>query len=478
MQQGTLRLPPEEVGKAKFSVTHPLQHIPGAILAGGSLRDMIRGYTPKDYDYYFKSGRDFAAGRDYLLKHGGKIVRAGLSSLRIERNGRTYELLSGHWYPSPESLISKFDFTACQVCAVGEEVIAMEGALADIESGTLRLAYLVDLPRTLKRAERFVKDYGFTDAYNVIPELQGVVGETKTAAPIGPQMGAFKPVIDGWRYDKSSLDTSMADVRRYRPPAPPEPLVNTPGGPDDINNFPQETKVLMDHFLNQGVEPMVEEDISPEIPPGLEPWDELWVDYVGPTGLRAEATQMGTSIPIRGPRPNQQERMLNDILGPPEGPVPGQYVDIGEGDSTSVDIQHGPWEAYITDGDSSDVNIWLALPGSYPDYESAIRAGIAAWRPIIQNIINSPDPATWGVNNVHEENGWDFPPDYAADANELRQYLIQQHSPMLRNGQVNDFIEKVRHEVEGMRDSGLSDIDVKLAVKQKYGDMVFNAVFE
>lgn len=101
----------------------------GVVLAGGALRDLINGDTPKDWDFFFLNEGAFHKSLQHLrniAEHNDSLY--DLSSFIIsnhytktlETNGVKIQLIHKKFYDSVDDVVDSFDFNVCQVALTTE----------------------------------------------------------------------------------------------------------------------------------------------------------------------------------------------------------------------------------------------------------------------------------------------------------------------------------------------------------------------
>lgn len=150
------------------------------VLAGGALRSLIQGKTPKDYDIFFLSGGTFEAEQsrqfvqDFLLANHFKLVASASPNIRTLVLGPVKIELIVPLIPTfcIVDLINKFDFTVTQVATQDfMSIVTTKQALVDIKAKRLSLTGMLFAPRsTLLRIVRYL-NYGFSPSNNLFLEL-------------------------------------------------------------------------------------------------------------------------------------------------------------------------------------------------------------------------------------------------------------------------------------------------------------------
>lgn len=81
----------------------------GAFIAGGAIRDLLTGKTPRDIDVYFQDQRYYDLAKTYLNKKYKKVYNNN-KVYCINVNGMNVELIHSI-YGDPVDILTEFDFT-------------------------------------------------------------------------------------------------------------------------------------------------------------------------------------------------------------------------------------------------------------------------------------------------------------------------------------------------------------------------------
>ena len=158
---------------------------PSAVLAGGYLRDLATGVTPKDLDV-FVSEEDYFAATDYLYREGyhcTKHLNSGYVCLPAE-----VDAISDFTHPDPSLIpvnlvglrgnltmdqhVARFDFGICQIGYRNGEVFVTDAFMQDLQEQTFTLTREGEASRefSMKRWERISPRFpGWT---LVVPEIE------------------------------------------------------------------------------------------------------------------------------------------------------------------------------------------------------------------------------------------------------------------------------------------------------------------
>lgn len=143
-----------------------------AILAGGALRAAFDGTAPGDIDFFFRSRWDyrFACMHYWLLSLFGLYTcLPAPHGTRRFRNKVTGELINlvGFVFGTPNAHMERFDFRCCKMAITcsrrgGVAFYALPGAINDALNKQLVVVNNNGTQRTVKRIQRYVRDYGYT----------------------------------------------------------------------------------------------------------------------------------------------------------------------------------------------------------------------------------------------------------------------------------------------------------------------------
>jgi hypothetical protein len=152
---------PKSAVKIARKMSHPLEKVAGAVLAGGAVRNFIGNLgTPKDYDYFFLTKEAHQESINYLKSAGATVVAERPAGGVIYKLGGSLIDLAP-LVTSADKIIAGFDITANQCYAVGSDVYALPDALGAIQSKTVQLANVHYPTSTFKRAKSLFSRYGF-----------------------------------------------------------------------------------------------------------------------------------------------------------------------------------------------------------------------------------------------------------------------------------------------------------------------------
>ncbi|MCO5735943.1 hypothetical protein [Stenotrophomonas maltophilia] len=185
-----------------------------AILAGGALRAYYDKTPLADVDLCFRSSADFDKAfvsmccRDYDFREwkGRSAVFKRVS------DGLEFNLI-GFMHGDPAETIERFDFRCCRMAAWydadgGLRTLFGHGAVGDAVTKTLVILVNNGTPRTVKRINHYVQDYGYTlDTSledHLEPERPEALAEVQDdlAENAGPYLSArdFVSTVSAYRY--------------------------------------------------------------------------------------------------------------------------------------------------------------------------------------------------------------------------------------------------------------------------------------
>ena len=169
-------------------------YFPGALIAGGALRDLDNGRPIKDIDIFAPNCTDLKMAKAFAEGLSNAPVKTLSSERRVNDEGRVYE----EWAATdllaifdiqaeeldyqliaikggPEDILKRIDFGICRIATDGEQIIRTDEYNADRVNECFTLHRCDDssqYDRSLRRHERLVKKYvGWP--LKIAPHLQG-----------------------------------------------------------------------------------------------------------------------------------------------------------------------------------------------------------------------------------------------------------------------------------------------------------------
>lgn len=140
----------------------------GAWLAGGAVRDAISD-NPNiaDYDMFFASEYHAKCAELILENQLGFecVFRCPLGELATyKKDGMKIQLITKFFYDSMESVIDRFDITACRYVTDGTVIYTKYSSIRDTKKKQINF-HCIDFPNaTLKRVQKYIlKDYRLTN---------------------------------------------------------------------------------------------------------------------------------------------------------------------------------------------------------------------------------------------------------------------------------------------------------------------------
>lgn len=101
----------------------------GVVLAGGALRDLINGDTPKDWDFFFLNEGAFHKSLQHLrniAEHTAilydltPVIRSTHYTKTVETDRLNIQFIHKKFYDSINDVVDSFDFNVCQVALTTE----------------------------------------------------------------------------------------------------------------------------------------------------------------------------------------------------------------------------------------------------------------------------------------------------------------------------------------------------------------------
>lgn len=167
MNDITLEMLPSEV--------QTLLQIDGVVLAGGAIRDLIKGAKPKDYDLFFTSREAADEVNKWLIESCADTVGNG-STLTARFDTLVVQSIYRNVYESPWKLIADFDFK--NVCGF---MTRTEGHFREIkkaeETGEVVVNCIQKPLKELRRLAKYQqKGYQCDDAFRYIVDVMSDKG--------------------------------------------------------------------------------------------------------------------------------------------------------------------------------------------------------------------------------------------------------------------------------------------------------------
>jgi hypothetical protein len=170
----------------EFPIIKQLLEIDGVVLAGGALRDQIKGeQIAKDYDFFFtKPGAEQQAreilGKSFIytrytatfIVNNHSHLPLGLSHSNPNLNDLEIQLVFKKIYESPQEIIDQFDFRVCQFAADKNGVYFNPEAYDDLDSKRLVANNITKPIDSLNRLVKYAKKgYDVNEAYQKVVEV-------------------------------------------------------------------------------------------------------------------------------------------------------------------------------------------------------------------------------------------------------------------------------------------------------------------
>jgi hypothetical protein len=154
-------------------------------LAGGSIRSVVNGEIPNDYDFFFRNMEAAEELKETLLILGYNVVfvcPVG-SLITLMKDKVKVQLILSRFYLSCEDCIDTFDFTVTCAGFDGEFIYLHDKYLIDLKKSYLRIHKLSFPSSTVNRMIKY-KKYGYSTAdciidimtltYNQDPNIQDI----------------------------------------------------------------------------------------------------------------------------------------------------------------------------------------------------------------------------------------------------------------------------------------------------------------
>lgn len=128
-------------------------------VAGGAILSVFTDTKINDIDLYFVDESDFNTVRDYM-RTDGTIVSESDFSLKIERDGRVFDLIK-IFRKNPQQTIKGFDFIIC-CAAVDQDGILyyMDGFFNDLNNKMLRFNSSIEVMTGQEQMLQRINKYG------------------------------------------------------------------------------------------------------------------------------------------------------------------------------------------------------------------------------------------------------------------------------------------------------------------------------
>lgn len=154
------------------TLDHPLADVKNAWLAGGAVKDLMRGVAPKDYDYFFADKETYTKCANRFMADGGEIVGNNNMAMQIRHDGNLYELVHGRMFPTLKEALDSFDLTACMFGTIGNKVVATRIGLDDFNARVIRPWSVWNIGITHTRVAKWIGVQKFRDPFNVLSQLK------------------------------------------------------------------------------------------------------------------------------------------------------------------------------------------------------------------------------------------------------------------------------------------------------------------
>ncbi len=442
--------------ETEYVVDHPLADVPGVFLAGGAIRDFIRGRTPKDYDYFFSDMDTHNACVDMFLDDGADLLDGSEMATRLMHNGSMYELVHGRLFSSLEEALDSFDLTACMVGTKGRKVYATKIGLDDLTAEIIRPWNIWHLPITHMRVAKLVDTHGFRDPFGVRDAI------AKKAVELGFSLVAN--VVSPTPYELS-IGISAASVIANRNAS----AIAAQMTPYQQSMGMNPTSAVHPLFFNGSVMPV------------LDPVTGRWIrkNYVRGTPLSCIAPPHMSSPKVQmtpgGPMVCEYQGCTGSCINaqrprnPAASALAGQTQDPVDQIDMPQETMGKPWP---------EAQIMLKMR----EYKNGLGLPVdQAVQKIIQDgCSGTPTPAPDEVKylqTIYKTAQYIPAPEDGMPTVEEQKEDMEDNEPVSLVADM-DFIAKVTNEVQSMADQGITEIDAKSAVLHKYGPEIAAKIFE
>ena len=146
--------------------------VPGSFLAGGSLRAAIDNTEVKDFDYFFSDKQAVSGLESKLIEKGYNVVFRCPEGRLVTLKHNEYpkaQLITEHFYKTPEDAINSFDITASMYAYSDGKLYLGPNTLEHTAKKEIHLHTLSHPAATMKRFLKYV-DKGYTLPNSTIEE--------------------------------------------------------------------------------------------------------------------------------------------------------------------------------------------------------------------------------------------------------------------------------------------------------------------
>lgn len=143
----------------------------GAVLAGGSLRDLLNKKEPKDYDLFFCSEESLKNARIELLNKG-ELIAATIYTETYTYQSKMIQLVFKKIYGTPESIINDFDFNICRAFRTSEKTFYSIEMMSDMGTNEVTVNVITKPIDSLRRLGKYVREgFDVTNSYHYILDV-------------------------------------------------------------------------------------------------------------------------------------------------------------------------------------------------------------------------------------------------------------------------------------------------------------------
>lgn len=151
------------------------QDFPGAILAGGAVRDALLGAPVKDYDVFIPYDDEWAGNNEATRvdKHSEEYMDKDFvwAVFRATYLGEAVDIIMTDPYKetSPEALLMDFDVNLCRVALTEHGLFEDDSFRQDAENKLITITERPITPRNMIRAKRLQEKY---PEFRIVPDHQ------------------------------------------------------------------------------------------------------------------------------------------------------------------------------------------------------------------------------------------------------------------------------------------------------------------
>lgn len=135
-----------------------LNDLPVGWIAGGAVRDYFSiGRCTSDVDVFFSSKDNFDIALKYFADHDIKPTFQNERVTNLIYKKHKIQLISSHYFQSPEDTIKAFDFTVCSAAVDRAKVYHHETFFMDLAKKRLVIVSVPYPLSTLQRLQKYIR---------------------------------------------------------------------------------------------------------------------------------------------------------------------------------------------------------------------------------------------------------------------------------------------------------------------------------